>query len=318
MKTYQANILLILAAMFWGMGFVATDVTNKYISPVQMQFMRFGIASIICMVLFRNKWLKVSKKSIIYGVLIGVAFFFAMTAQNYGLAQTTVPKNAFITITNVIWVPLIGWVLFKKKPPLHILKGVIVMLIGFFFLVFDIDIFNLSNSLTSLSSQLNLTFGDFLTLICAFGFAAQIILSDIFVKDEDPITLLIFQLLTSTVLSFIFSLIVDGNPLNIPMENLQPTILPIVFMAIFPTIISFGAILVAQQYVSASNTAIICSTESLFATFFAIVLGSTPFSSGLIIGGIIITIGIIWAETGFNFDFSKNRDPEDDVNKSSI
>lgn len=315
MKVWQANTLILFAAIFFGLGFVATDVSIQYMSPLQMQAIRFCLSSLICLVIFYKKWTKASKASIIKGCLIGVAYFFAITAQNYGLESTTVPKNAFITVTNMAWVPLIGWLLFKKKPAAHIWYGIILMLIGFAFLIFDIDIFNLEHSLANLESQMNLTFGDFLTLVCSFGFAIHLIISDLFVQDEDPITLLIFQLITSSVLSLVFTYLVDGSLTQIPLENFKAAFLPILFMAIFPTICSFGFMLVAQQYVSASNVAIICSTESLFATLFAIILGNTPFASSLLIGGVIITIGIIWAETGFKF---KQGIDTSDVNKNSI
>lgn len=312
MKKWQANLMLLSAAMFWGIGFVATDVSIKYLTVGQMQTIRFGLATIILCIVFHKRLLKTNKKTIISGFIIGLAFFFAMTTQNFGLQQTTVPKNAFITVTNVIWVPLAGWLLFKKKPAHYIWYGIAVMLIGFVFLIFEVDIFNLSASLANLKSQLNLTFGDFLTLICAFGFAAQYILQDLFVQDQDPVALLTFELMISAILSLIMSLMVDGNPMAIPVENLKMAMPPIMFSVIFPTICSFGFILIAQQYVSASNTAIICSTESLFATFFAIILGNTPYSSGLLVGGVIITIGIIWAETGLKFNKEEKEQLEVD------
>ncbi|MEG0283978.1 MAG: DMT family transporter [Erysipelotrichales bacterium] len=301
MKKWQANIMLVIVAMIWGAGFVATEETLKYLEPLQLQILRFGIAAVVACIIFHKKLFNASKKAIIYGSIIGVVFFLAMTLQTFGLKDTTVPKNAFITVTNVIWVPLFSFIFLKVKPHSYLLLGIVIMLIGFFFLIFEINIFDLGSSLANLQSQMNITWGDFLTLLCAFAFATHIILGGRFVADEDPITILIFQLIVSTILSIVLSFIMEGNPLAVPMENYKNALLPCIFLAIFSSLISFGFQLIAQQYAPAANVAIICSTESLFASFFAVLLGSVVFTSSLLIAAIVITIGVVYAETGFKF-----------------
>lgn len=304
MKTWKANILLLIVAFIWGAGFVATEESLKYLEPLQMQIFRFGIAAVAATIIFHKKLLNASKRAIIYGSIIGVVFFAAMTFQSFGLVYTTVPKNAFITVINVVWVPILCFIIFKVKPKSYLLYGIIVMIIGFFFLIFEVDLFDLGNSLSNLKAQMNLNIGDLLTLICSVGFAMHVILGGEFVKKEDPITILIFQLYTSTILSIILSFIMEGNPLNIQASNLLNAMPALVFMAIFSSLISFSLQLIAQQYVPAANTSVICSLESLFASFLAVLLGSVALSSSLVIASLVITIGIIWAETGFNFKSS--------------
>ena len=301
MKTWQANIMLVLVAMIWGAGFVATEEALKYLDPLQMQIFRFGIAAIIVSIIFFKKIKNASKSAIIYGSVIGIVFFAAMTLQTFGLTDTTVPKNAFITVTNVIWVPLIVFLVFKIKPKAYLLYGIIVMMIGFFFLIFEVDIFNLSNSIATLSGQMNATFGDFLTLLCAVGFALHIILCDRSVKNEDPMVILSFQLYVSTILSIVMCCFMEGSPLEMAPANIMSAMPALVFMAVFSSLLAFAMQLIAQQYVPAANTAIICSMESLFASLFAVIIGSVALTSSLVIAAIVITIGIIWAETGFKF-----------------
>ena len=301
MKTWQANICLIVVAMIWGAGFVATDEALKYLDPLATQILRFGIAAIILSIIFFKKLKNTSKKALIYGATIGVVFFASMTLQTFGLTDTTVPKNAFITVTNVIWVPIIAFILFKVKPRGYLLWGIIVMMVGFFFLLFEIDIFDLQGSFTALSSQLNATFGDFLTLLCAIGFALHIIMVGRFVKEEDPITILIFQLWVSAILSVVFYTFMEGNPLHISQESIMSAFPALIFMAIFSSVISFGLQLISQQYVPAANAAVILSTEALFASIFAVMMGSEALTISLVISAVVITIGIVWAETGFKF-----------------
>lgn len=301
MKTWQANILLLITAMIWGISFVATEEILKYLSPLHMQVYRFGIASVVASIVFYKKLKNVNKKVIIYGFIIGSVYFLGMSLQTFGLQDTTVPKNAFITVTNVIWVPIVGLVLFKIRPKAHYFIGLAIIIIGFFILLFQVDIFNLTNSLHTLADQMNITFGDFLTLLCSFAFAAHIILSGRFVKSEDPILILLFQLYISTILSFLASLFMDKPITSIPFEMITLSLPSLFVLAILSSIVSYAFQLIAQQYVPANNASVLMSLESLFATLFAVLLGSILFSSSIALASIIITFGIIMAETGFKF-----------------
>lgn len=305
MKIWQANIGLLLVAVIWGAGFIASEYALVYLKPLQMQIFRFGIASIILSILFFRQISKASLRSIYYGSILGVVFFIGMSLQSIGLNNTTVSKNAFITVTNVVWVPIILYVFKKVVPTKYLKTGLIIVIIGFFILIFNVDIFNLQNSLLFIEEQISLNKGDFYTLLCAFVFSIHIILVSNFVVDENPLIILIFQLYISTILSIVLSSIFEGDVLAIDVDSIQKALFPLLFMALFSSIISFGLQLTCQRYVSASNTAVICSLESLFAAIFAVLLGIESFSTGLIIGAILITVGIIYAETGFKSS-SKN------------
>lgn len=301
MKKWQANSLLLITAMIWGASFVATEEILKYFSPLHMQVFRFGIASIVASIVFYKKLLNINKTVVIYGVVLGAVFFLAMTLQTYALLDTTVPKNAFITVTNVLWVPLAGFVVYKIRPKKHFFIGLAIILLGFFILLFQVDIFNLANSLHSLEEQMNITFGDFLTLLCSFAFAAHIVLSGRFVADEDPIVILIFQLYASTILSLIMSFFMGAPITSITLESIISSLPYLFVLAILSSIVAYGFQLIAQQYVPANNASVLMSLESLFATLFAVLLGSIYFSSSIALATIIITLGIIMAETGFKF-----------------
>ena len=49
------------------------------------------------------------------GIACGVALFVASSLQNYGIAYGTVGKTSFITTLYIVFVPIISFILFKKK-----------------------------------------------------------------------------------------------------------------------------------------------------------------------------------------------------------
>lgn len=303
MKMWQARVGLLIVALIWAYGYIATAETLKFMSVTQMQVLRFSISVILLCLVFHKRLKKISMKTLVYGVSLGIVFFASMTIHSAALETTTVSKNAFLVVLNVVFVPIIMYFIFKVKIKPYFAFGVLTTLLGFFVLVFNVDILNLGASLASLRSEANLVLGDYLTILAAFIFAVQIVMIGHFVTRDDPINLVIIQLACAAIFSIIFCLI-NNEP--IPIIQMDSEVL----MSALPAILylgcsgcfAFAGQLVIQKYVPASNTAVIFSTESLFAAVFSVFLGLEPFTNGLLVGAIVITIGIIWAETGFKFD----------------
>lgn len=300
MSKWQANLLLIVAAISSGSAFLAVQLAIEHVTTLQMQSVRFFISSLLCLLIFYKGIKKTSKATMLKGCIIGIFFFLALTLENTGLETTTIPKSSFISVTYVIWVPLMNWLIYKIKPSRNLWLGIAFMIVGFFFLLFDIDILNIGQSLNNLKSGLNFTIGDFLTLLCSFAFTAHFMISNKLVKNEDTSVILTFQVITSFVLSTIATFAFEGNLFAIEESDLMLAMPSILFMAVICTIVAFGANLYAQKFVSSSNTAIIMSTTSLFASLIAVMFGRADITSGLIIGSIIITLGIVVAENSLD------------------
>lgn len=302
MKLWQANLALVLITMIWGYGFIATDIAldNGMTTP-QTQIIRFGVAALIVAIVFHKQVFSATKNEIKYGIILGIFFGAGMSFQTYGLEYTVVSKSSFITVTNVIFVPILLFIFCKVRPKSYVWYGIITMLLGFVILTFKIDILNLRSSIRNLDVLTSLNKGDFLTLLGALSFAIQLILTSRFVKNERAFSILFFQLFTATFISFVLGVISNEGMFSLEMDALVKSIPALVFMTVFSSVISFGGQLVVQKYVPPTNVALIFSTEALFATFFAIFLGYEPYELSIVVGAIIITIGIIWAETNFEF-----------------
>ncbi|MDL2211944.1 DMT family transporter [Erysipelotrichaceae bacterium OttesenSCG-928-M19] len=302
MKPWQARIGLLAVAIIWAFGYIATAETLKYMSVTQMQVIRFTITALALCIVFHKRLKKITKQTVFFGLALGIVFFASMTIHSEALETTTVSKNAFLVVMNVVFVPIIMYVVFKTKIRSYFAFGVATMIIGFFILVFNVDIFDLANSLASLKSQANIVLGDYLTIIASFIFAMQIVMIGYFVTKDDPINLTIIQMATAAFLSIGYCL-VTKQP--IPLINLDtaswlPGLWAFLYLGIFGCF-AFAGQIVIQKHIPASNVALIFSTESMFASMFSVLLGLEPLTTGLIVGAIVITTGIVWAETGFKF-----------------
>ncbi|NMA86230.1 MAG: DMT family transporter, partial [Tissierellia bacterium] len=78
-------------------------------------------------------------------------------------------------------------------------------------------------------------------------------------------------------------------------------IIPILYVAIFSTLIAFLIQTVAQKYTSSTHTAIILSLESVFGGVLSLIFLKEPFTIRFLIGCITIFLSIITTETKWSF-----------------
>jgi drug/metabolite transporter (DMT)-like permease len=245
-----------------------------------------------------KKLLTISRATWRAGLILSVVFFFAFTSQSYGLALTTPSKNAFFTTANVIMVPLILYFFAKKSMSKDLIYGIALMMVGFFFICFELKIEQFGASLSNLGQQFNFNVGDGLSLVCALGFALHIILTGKYVLEHDGVQLLLVQTWFTLLASFLWQMSVGESFSTVPNDQLMQALWPCLYMAVFSSIVAYGGQLLFQKYTPPSNTAVLLSLESVFACLFSVALGREPYFSGLFVGGLLILFGVIWAEVG--------------------
>ncbi len=311
MKKWQANLGLLTVAIIWGGSFVATDYLQRFITPLNVQTSRNVLASIILIIVFRKKFFSAKKYAIILGASLGVLFFTANLMQSIGLLYTTVSKNAFLTANYAIFIPILSWVLFKKPPTKFVIYGLLLMMFGYFYIIFDIEVFNIS-SYQAVAKQLTINKGDLFTVICALLFAFHIIVVSRFIKDQDPIQVLIFQSIFAAILGMSLIFITkESIQIDVMKDNFIKIAFPLLYMTVFSSILCFGGQLIFQKYTDSASAGILMSLESAFAALFAVIIGVDDFYSGLAFGGFFVLLGVITAETNLSFlPLNKTVQPE--------
>jgi drug/metabolite transporter (DMT)-like permease len=283
MQKYIGEILLIVTAIIWGSGFVASAVSLEYYTPYQILAGRFLIGAVILSILFYKKLKKLNRSTMIKGALLGIFLYLAFALQTVGLQFTTPSKNAFLTAINVVIVPFIGFLFYKRKIDVFELMGAVLAIIG-------VAVLSLK-----LSSEVNI--GDLLTLCCAVGFAFHIFYTAKFVKNEDPVVLTIVQMVVAAVVGCVVVLFRGESSFSLETEGMMN----LLYLGIFSTTIAFLMQTVAQKYTTETKAAIILSTESFWGMAFSVVILSEVMTYKMIIGAILILCAIIISETKFGF-----------------
>lgn len=275
-KELLGVIGLLAATILWGIGFIAVDIALTAFSPMQIMAIRFCLASGIMFFTVRKNLHSFFKQEVTAGIIMGVCLFFAFTLQTVGLKFSTVPKNAFLTATNVVFVPILVWGVYKKRPLLRECAGMILAIVGSGFL--------------TLTNDFSIGIGDTLSLACAFFFACHIFFTGRYAPYYRVAVLSFIQLVTAFVLSCVALPFTGGISEVLWSAN---AFLAIVYLGIVSTAITYFLQTVSQRYVKQVQAVIILSLESVFASFFSVLLINEKLSFQVLCGAVFIFSAIL-------------------------
>jgi drug/metabolite transporter (DMT)-like permease len=285
-----ADLLLLAVTAIWGTTFVIVKNTISVMGPMTFLAMRFLVAAALLLIPKAYAALFVSQRTAsgptrrwnppqlyVGAVLTGRALLFADATQTLGLVTVTAGKAAFITGFYVVLVPIASKLLLKEVPDRASVLGVVLATFGL--------------ALLSLRSPFRICPGDFLILLCAVGFAAQILLTGRYGDKGDSIEFTAVQLLVVSLGSFVWAGITE-RPITIPAAA-WPSIL---FTASAATSFAFLAQTMVQRYTSATHTALIYSAEPVFGALFAWLVVGEALSPKEILGAVCILGGMVVSE----------------------
>ncbi len=177
----RSNLMLLMAATIWGMGFVAQRLGMDHMGPYTFNGLRFLLGALSLLPLLW--WLKSrqpmaatgdQRQLLIGGVLAGLVLFCAASLQQVGLLYTTAAKAGFITGLYIILVPLLG-LLLRHKTGSNTWFGAVIALVGLYVL--------------SVTDEFTIGYGDLLQVIGALFWAIHLLLVDHYSNRVAPIKL---------------------------------------------------------------------------------------------------------------------------------
>jgi drug/metabolite transporter (DMT)-like permease len=278
MKPYIGDGMLLITAIIWGSGFVVTAIALNYLSAYEVMAGRFVLGALILSILFGYKFKKLTQSVVWKGAILGTILYIAFALQTVGLEYTTPSKNAFLTAVNVVVVPIIGYLIYKRKIDRYEMFGSVLAMAGIGFL--------------SLQGSMIINIGDVLSLACAVAFAFDIFYTNLFVQKEDAILLTIVQFITAALISAAVVLI-QGD---IPTAMEKEAVYSIVYLAVFSTAIAYLFQNMAHQYTTATKAAIILSTESFFGMVLSVLFLHEVLTARMVVGAVLIMTAILIAE----------------------
>lgn len=253
----KQSLLLLLAAVIWGVAFVAQSVGMDHVGPFTFNALRSllgGVFLIPCIFLLgklngekqvdllpREKTER--KQLLTGGVLCGCILCAATNLQQIGILYTTVGKAGFITACYIVLVPIFGMFL-GKKTGMGIWISVGLAVVGLYLLC--------------LNDSLVFGKGDLYVLGCAVLFAWHILTIDHFTELVDGVRMSCIQFLVSGNISSIFMFLFEKPSL----EGILQAGIPILYAGILSSGVAYTLQIVGQKGMNPTVASLILSLES--------------------------------------------------------
>ena len=277
------SLLLILAALIWGVAFVPQKAGGDAIGSFTFNAIRSflgGLILIPVIFLLNRKNTDTEKSSDFKGLLIGgiccgIMLFLGSSFQQLGLnMKADAGKAGFITALYMVIVPLFGLFIGKKLTPL-VAASVIIAVIGMYFLC--------------INDSMAMNTGEILVLICAPCFALHILVIDHFVKKYDGVKLSCIQFFTCGALSLIPMFLTETPDLN----AICSAWIPLFYTGFLSSGVAYTLQIVGQKNMNPTVASILLSLESVFAVLAGMILLQESMSYREIIGCVLMFIAII-------------------------
>ena len=274
-KSRKFELLLITLITARSTSFVFSKIILEGMGTFNLLAVRFLMAFVILAILFSKRLFRSNRKTIVAGLITGVAYFFVMSSELKAL--TTAPSSVVALLENsaIFIVPIFEAVLKKRLPSRMTSVCALLGTVGVLCLFFDSG---------------RITGGMLWGLLCAILYSVAIIVIDRVVKDvDDALCVGIIEVGTMGVLSLLASFAVEDThlPSSIGIWGM------IAYLAIVCTGFGFTLQPVAQKYVSSERTGLFCAVEPAVATLLGVVILSEKIGLLSVLGFVLIILCII-------------------------
>lgn len=285
-------IMLVSAAMIWGLSFVAQKQGMEYVEGFTFNGIRSLLGAIVLIPFIVIRAVKnpvklspvekkQSRKDNLKGILIvGLMLCIGSNLQQFAFNYIEPGRVGFITALYMLIVPLISFIVYKKKQPVTTWIGVILGVVGLYMICMG----------GSTSSSLGK--GDILALLCSFAFALHIIVIDKFAAKIDCVVLSCGQFFVTGVISCILMFIFESP--NI--QSIMQAAVPILYAGIMSCGCAFTFQVIGQKYTDPTISSMLLCLESVFSVIFSFIILGERMASVEYIGCAVMFVAIIIAQ----------------------
>lgn len=251
-KKYELLLAAVISAR--ATSFIFSKMILEDMGAFNLLTVRFLISFSLLMLIFHREIRKMTKQTLISGVVVGALFFITMAFEMLALKQAASSLVSLLENAAIIFVPAFEFILFRKVPgKLTVISSMLAML-GVVLLAVQ-------------QGQLKggFTFG----LLAGVSYALAIIVTERLSHGSDSsLGIGIVQVGTMGILSFFFTLCFEQPHLPVSIEQWMMLALLILVCT------GFGFTLqpVAQSHVSAERAGLFCAISPAIAALLGVVV----------------------------------------------
>lgn len=276
MSKLQANLLLLLAAAFWGFGNVAQKTVLIHLDALSAVGLRCLIGGLLVLPFVLTERRGPAGPGHFSSLAkVGVLFVIAIVLQQVCYVGASVTNASFLISTATVMTPIAAWLIIGERPTASTAIAAGLTVVGALLL---------SGGLASLG------YGDLTALLSAACYSLWMIELGRHVQAHArPFTAAAVPFLCTAALAL---------PVGAVFGNLSPAAIfaagpELTILGVFSTAMAFGMQAAAQRFTSASHAAVIVSAESVFGALgAAIFLGERSSTMGAL-GAAMVLVAIL-------------------------
>lgn len=291
-------IYLLITALIWGGSFISQLFGGKAVGSFSFIAYRcvFGCLTIACMILYDNykRYNKLIffneneniKEELKGSTICGFVLFLSMVTQQIGVERTDVAKSGLIAALEVICVPILVMIVFKKKIKLITWIFIITSMFGIMLL--------------SKNSVEGIIFADLIVFISTILYSVTIIQVPMYIDKINPLKFSFLRFVVVGISSFVFSIIFERD--FMAFDNIKNALPSILYSGVLASGVAYTFQILGQEYCEPVIATLLMSLEGVFAAVLGwIILGQT-LNFAQIIGCIIAIVSIILVQLTDNND----------------
>ena len=302
LKASTSVILLFVAALIWGFSFAAQSDGGAVLGAFSFNGARLLLTALVLRIVItitdrigiskRPETANDKKRQLFAGLVCGLFMFIATNFQQVGMnLGAGTGKAGFITSLYILMVPLIG-LFFRQKVKWNVWVAIAIALVGLYFLC--------------VNGKLDFSPADICLVLCALGFAGQIVTIDRHGQNVDALRLSGMQFLfggfLTAIVAVIFEILPAAGGFAAWAEPLShgKMWLEFFYMAVFSGGIAYSLQIFCQKNLNPTLASLIMSFEAVFSALAGWLLLQQRLSTREIIGCLIMFVAVITAQLDFS------------------
>ncbi|MBQ4543735.1 MAG: DMT family transporter [Clostridia bacterium] len=272
---------LFFVVFVWGCSPLLTLELYKYYSPTARMCFSELTLFIAYLIIAKNHIKEFNMSYIKVGVPTGIFMALANLCQKIGLLYTTPAKYAFLENLSCITVPVLMYILVKKKPKISTLAGSILCLLSALVL-----------NGTTLGGQ-GFGIGEILCAIAGLLYGFNIAGTGVYAKNLNVPLYLATQAVTGFIVSLISTVVFDFTSVEKIVFSIKPV--HIIFAIAVTLIVSALCWIIrtnSMKHIDACIVAVIMPFSAVITSIVSVISGKDTLNINLIFGGFLGLLAI--------------------------
>lgn len=271
-----ATAALLGTTAAWGSTFFLIKDLLDRVPTLDFLAVRFLIAGAVMLLVAHRAVRALSRESRRHALVLGLLYGVAQILQTAGLAHTAASVSGFITGMYVVATPLFAALILRTRVTTTTWAAVVLATAGLGVLTLD---------------GFSVGYGEALTLVASLIYALHIVGLGAWSNPAEALGMSVVQLLVIALVCLLAT-----APDGVVLPDTGRDWAAIVYMALVAGALALLAQTWAQAHLAPTRTAIIMSTEPVFAAFFAVLLGGEGVTTRMVVGGLLVLTAMLVVE----------------------